>query len=360
MPLSRHFYSLEEVKAALWHCSARSDAIQTVFWCLELIDSGCIGEAVSILFESWVWNHFSTQWIYMAWEKLSSDDIRIEDVLDCAYHLSLSPRDHSIWNILSSLAEKEKPDRVSPKTQSYSSNPIEQCFLRAIHQKRIYTACYVSHFLTKEIVENNIENSLPFLTEYDKLLGFRSEEWDKIILYIRISYLNIPHYKEIYHSYHKHLEQWNSEVGRCKRRHYSISLSYLNHTHRPTYLNTMSHINDIEMNMIGCPFWEESLEGYATVRTKIKWNSNEAMEEWYQRYCPDDIPDEWSLSEKEKSHGSGLIKYHENLFQAFSLYKKKDNNLIYNELHNIVHEITDLSPIPWEPVRRRFILPCQK
>jgi len=352
MPLSRHFYSLEEVKAALWYCTARSDAIQTVFWCLELIDSGCIGEAVSILFESWVWNHISSDWILFAWNRLSSDDLHVDDIIEAAYRLSLSVRDHSLWNILSGLASQRKPDRVSPKTPVCDvKDPIELCFTRALHQKRAYTICYVSHFLC---VEKWIQNALPFLADYDRLLGYKSEEWDKIMVYVRLCSMCFSKTSEYKLMYKEKVEQWNSEMGRMSRRHYSIPFGCLNETHRVK--NTITYLNHIEANLIGCPFWEESLEEFATLTSKIKWNSDEAMEEWYQLYCPDDIPDEWTLSEKEKSHGTGLIKYHDNLFQAFSLYPDKHTHKQkYNELHMIIQEIKELPPILWEPVRRRFL-----
>ena len=57
--------------------------------------------------------------------------------------------------------------------------------------------------------------------------------------------------------------------------------------------------------MIGCPFWEEALSKYAIIdAATIHWNSEE---EFYHRYFPDDLPDEWTKAEKERSHGDGLL-----------------------------------------------------
>ena len=73
MPLSRHFYSLDEVQAALLHTNS-------LFWCQELILSGCIGEAISTLFQSWLWNTgpMQLQWLIDAWKTLALDEISEE------------------------------------------------------------------------------------------------------------------------------------------------------------------------------------------------------------------------------------------------------------------------------------------
>jgi hypothetical protein len=39
----------------------------------------------------------------------------------------------------------------------------------------------------------------------------------------------------------------------------------------------------------------------------IVWHSNDKMEEFYDKYFPDDICDEWDRKEQLKSHGDGLL-----------------------------------------------------
>jgi len=58
--------------------------------------------------------------------------------------------------------------------------------------------------------------------------------------------------------------------------------------------NNCIQLNNIEKYLVGCPFWDEVL--------------NEVSDEvFYEKYFPDDIPDEWSKQEKEKSHGGGVL-----------------------------------------------------
>ena len=63
--LTKNLYSLDEVQACLLHRHCES-----TFWCNELIVSGYIGEVISTLFQSWLWNNLSPQWLLYAWQHL--------------------------------------------------------------------------------------------------------------------------------------------------------------------------------------------------------------------------------------------------------------------------------------------------
>ena len=47
----------------------------------------------------------------------------------------------------------------------------------------------------------------------------------------------------------------------------------------------------------GCTYWQESLVGY----------DPDSPDEFYMKYFPDDIPDEWSLTKQERTHGKGSL-----------------------------------------------------
>ena len=63
--LTKNLYSLDEVQACLLHRHCESTV-----WCTELIVSGYIGEVISTLFQSWLWNNLSPQWLLYAWQHL--------------------------------------------------------------------------------------------------------------------------------------------------------------------------------------------------------------------------------------------------------------------------------------------------
>ena len=75
--LTRHFYDLEEVHAALAYSITRHDPVETVFWCQELILSGFASEALSTLVEAWVWQKgpFALSWILSIFDRFAGDEL---------------------------------------------------------------------------------------------------------------------------------------------------------------------------------------------------------------------------------------------------------------------------------------------
>ena len=64
----------------------------------------------------------------------------------------------------------------------------------------------------------------------------------------------------------------------------------------------------IESSLMGCPFWDEAIAEYGIIEHgRIHWNSAQDEETFYERYFPDDIPDEWTMKEKDTSHGDGVL-----------------------------------------------------
>jgi hypothetical protein len=51
----------------------------------------------------------------------------------------------------------------------------------------------------------------------------------------------------------------------------------------------------------GCPFWTRVIE------EEVPWLDDDRKEAFYDLYFPDDIPDEWSRQDQEKSHGFGCL-----------------------------------------------------
>jgi hypothetical protein len=62
---------------------------------------------------------------------------------------------------------------------------------------------------------------------------------------------------------------------------------------------------DLEKCLKASEYWSEVMEPYMK---NGKWASDLKKEKFYSKYFPQDIPDEWSLADREKSHGRGLGK----------------------------------------------------
>ncbi len=376
MPLSRHFYSLDEVHAALTYSSRRNDSIETLFWCQELILSGHIGETISTLFEAWLWHKgpFHLSWLQHAWSTLHSDTLTSNDILLTASHLSTIPyqqQDHSLWNI---LALSPIPERVTPKTPPWISIDIdaeELYFIRALYQGKARSAWWMAQRWEDKrvwtVLESYAAHRYPTfvwdaLLNYEHLLGYRSPEYDIIMRCVAVlsCCLSLEQYEksqkelpsELTAVQKNALERWDTCVGRKKRRIYTIPVACLyGVTERGMFCpkgrwshTNVQELNNIEPSLIGCPFWEEAIAEYGTIEKRIQWNSDDDLEEFYDRYFPDDIPDEWSKAEKAVSHGDGLLgptevvtlfKYSRSTFTKWSRLAWNTQELVQKRLENV-------------------------
>lgn len=345
MPLSIHFYNLAEVSSALAYRITNGDVLETLFWCNELIQSGCATDAISTLFETWVFQKgpFALSWLVSAFESLSSEEITEEAVLTACYQLRYAgPIDHSVWRILQMTAKKITPDRLSTKKPHMfpSDDPTEQYFITALHQHRAYTAWIVSLHLSADRVWELLElfckigSPICLLKKYDMLLGYRSEAYDIIIRCVAVLAACLSE-KQISTSCKPvvmnkdilaRIGEW--PFGCMSARLYAIPAAALYGTERSTYKwsdTRMDELNSVESGLIGCPYWEDALSNHGSIdadTNTINWISDKLKERFYQRYFPDDIPDEWTAVEKRKSHGEGLLGPNE-LQHTLSTYSKK-------------------------------------
>jgi hypothetical protein len=130
-----------------------------------------------------------------------------------------------------------------------------------------------------------------------------------------------------------------------------------------SYTN-IRELNDIEPSLIGCPFWEEAIAEYGTIEKRIQWNSDDDLEEFYDRYFPDDIPDEWTKAEKAVSHGDGLLgptevvtlfKYSRSTFTKWSRLAWNTQELVQKQL-----EQKRLENVTWDGMMSAIYIPCIK
>jgi len=107
---------------------------------------------------------------------------------------------------------------------------------------------------------------------------------------------------------------WNSQLGRRAARAYAIPTDAL---HAATtrgqmpfkYTNICDVREPVGLLSEGCRFWQEALEENGIVvdaeTGATAFPNDDVLERFYERYFPDDIPDEWSKPDQEKSHGRG-------------------------------------------------------
>jgi hypothetical protein len=119
------------------------------------------------------------------------------------------------------------------------------------------------------------------------------------------------------YGYRKDWATWTDTVGRRAARKYPIPPEAL---HAGTtrgaleykYTNIMEVYDPIPALGEACMFWRKALLLYGIEVDEednaIAFPDDDVLERFYAAYFPDDIPDEWSKADQEKSHGRGVQK----------------------------------------------------
>jgi hypothetical protein len=138
------------------------------------------------------------------------------------------------------------------------------------------------------------------------------------------------------------------------------------------------HYN-LEANLKDSYCWQIILDDYME---HGQWKSDTYKEMFYNTYFPwinDDIPDEWSLKDKEQSHGRGLGKKPEIGLRHFinGIISQKScigfytpirvterdtlpNTLDWDSVYDsMISECSDAlkSALPFRPIKKEFIIP---
>ena len=107
---------------------------------------------------------------------------------------------------------------------------------------------------------------------------------------------------------------WNAAVGRRQARLYAIPAEAIHvETTRGAMEFKYTNIGDVRepvpLLSEGCMFWQEALKSHGIVTDEetgaTEFPDDDVLETFYDLYFPDDIPDEWSKQDQEKSHGRG-------------------------------------------------------
>lgn len=296
---------------------------ESLFWALELLDSELEDRLRDELYSIWVW-YFGIGCL-AALPLLSNDTLL--DVVNGLTRVAPQRCDRSgLALLLYACQDTKEPDRPSffhhLQEQKYSD--LEQAFVYALYQGKSRLAFDLSCPLWStpskvyellQVVQTKKHNN-PSLAEILTLLEFNESLETPVTRAVAIAAvcldrkrlksslqpltLTLP--KEVQES----LSEWRLVEGRRHRRVFPIPPECLymktargNISNKETTISNIYAINDLTVG--GCPFWERVLEEEAP------WLGDERKECFWELYFPDDIPDEWSKEDQEKSHGRGSL-----------------------------------------------------
>lgn len=375
--LTRHLYRYDEVRAALLWCIFHKRTTEGLFWVQELLDSECYTELFQILFEGWLWSVGIArfEWFRQFWILFQKPDVNEEELLLCANTLLRLPmRDSTLFHLLlrgpldpvERLPPTPKTDALLPILSEVVNTPMKQDLLRCFRLGKVVSGWIVAKQLLEEMDKTEwwqFLGSLEIRTIgnpctrlcFEGFLGidalFPDDETMTLACQaIAIAFLCLsPSIQTKSNSVlsmtaldsHSEscLKEWAGLLGRRNRRVYSPPsecLSWM--TSRgcnPYTKTTIKEVRTFTIDVLrekGCAFWNDRLD------EMNPWASDDALEEFWDTYFPDDIPDEWSLADQKKSHGSGLLRPDEPLIPwrlSHKWFLRIPSLLIWNPLHRL-------------------------
>lgn len=283
MPLTRHLYREDEVRAALLWCILRRRRIEAAFWATELEESGCDFEAE--IAKAWTYGIGAAGLGFLG--KLDGT-VAVAIALAC-----YGPRDASVIAVLGS-----KPSATgSPAIPVGAWTLEEACALRAMIQGRAgtafgidwswplwHTAMQFKHGRTFPIEDCLEAKALAVAIVCQTSLSVKEPSFEPPV--------------EVATA----MASW-SDLDLRARRVYTIPVECLSHLtargRNDASTSTDAEIRDLrrlERVLEKSALWSEAI---VVART-----SDAEYEDFYDSYF-EDIPDEWSLADREKSHGRG-------------------------------------------------------
>ena len=313
MVFTRHFYEREEVCGAIQHCVLNGRVREAFFWIQELTDSGEIGLCFRTLLEIWLLFYGGTfpNWLEAAERSWKGDDI---SGLELAFNLCLCERKD-----ISGLAALVLVDE--PVERSHSDGSLEGYIRMAISQGRARCAVWAAGAIGDlDLVWKLLPPRVLWLREVLK----NSEGDNKQIVFALICALctekRYSQSKEnivwlpLKREQTDEVDYWITLLGQRGRRKFSVPAGQLcGCGPRWRIFRDSSNLERLynfekSVSLDKDGFWYKTLcdSGWSIEK---RWNDDDdALEEFYEEFFPDDIPDEWSLEEQKRSHGSGYLR----------------------------------------------------
>lgn len=314
MPLTRNLYKEDEVVASLQLCILHGRCVEAAFWATEMLDSNMTTQFFSVLRTIWLlgFGIGALPWLAEVRRVENLEELESDVLLELVVSLARAQRDTSYIILAGTKAPPEQVDLcLVPK----GLTGVDSFFASAVMQGRTVTAW-------RALPSIGIR-TLSTVAAYKhgeagtKIIAL-CEEYPALIvaalclargeLQARLDKPLLPMLDEVVDA----LTEWDTLKGRA-RRVYAVPYEAL---YWATARGSMTVYQSADAGLRGSlerpgklwgsVFWDsiaEDLGGWLAVRADAA-----TRERFYDEYFPDDIPDEWSLSDRAKSHGGGCMQ----------------------------------------------------
>lgn len=323
MLFTRHFYRTDEVKAALQLCISKKRTREALFWSLELLESEEFITLKDALFNTWFHS------IGLANIHILGDILElVEDenkILTLVNSLCYAKRDCTLpimflYGITNSRY-KNRNIVFNLPTDLQQDDKYTDTFIRACALGKYLDAWILSIPLwnknisrfNKLLINHKYKNSL-IHTIYKELEEVNYiNKW-----YVRCTIVSLLCFSEKYYAeptnylkssteFVEDIKLWKTLITKRKRRIYAIPKECL---YGRSYRGTMTYYENNDEELYEPKYLLENQSVYHAIIEKHSSYENFEEDEDYDTfmdwYFPDDIPDEWSLADREKSHGIGV------------------------------------------------------
>ena len=319
--ITRNLYREDEVVAAIRWCIVNDRPSQAAFWIQEGLDSDMDVVVLQALLEVWLYHVGMGNLSWLVWflEGLDgTNPFTEENIVALTVALVNSVKHHGDTTVFAMLAigmgEPCEADRVgftiiACKLRSLHLSKDETAFARAVQQGKFVAAWSLALPLWKSgraqiVLEAMDSPQYPI----ENLGSLYSEEF---LWPFRALSLLIAHSKRSLHSVPESYPRvdptiWNQWLERKdmpmrKRRIYAIPSGCLySYTQRGAVRMNMTTEKDLMYHLEDCMVVSTLWGGL-----EDEFSNDMLRDDFYSKYFPSDIPDEWSMADRAKSHGAG-------------------------------------------------------
>ena len=308
--LTRHLYRIDEVKASCKYALIKKNYREALFWSLELINTLMSEDVRQIMLTVWFEGIGRASYPLLL-DLICADD---DSLLDFVGAFCSVDRDASIFSLLclGSRTWEKQVDRVVPMKIEGVEDKEVRCILRAMKQGKTLFAWTLLRCRWSADAWSILLRCAPTRERsvVEKLYEMKTHIWEAraaavILVCDKVSagWKAVRRFRE-----EGLIDEWVALEGRRGRRIYKIRPeAILYGTERGELSRSVTNIQEIReplTAMYGSPYWDVVADEFGGWKPIYK--SDVAKETFYELYFPDDIPDEWSRDDQEKSHGLGL------------------------------------------------------
>ena len=335
--LTIHLYRRDEVLASLRWAIITNNYTETAFWGLELYDSNMEEDVLSMLTTLW-FTHIGFG-SFKSLEKIRDIDLtdreswvgylisawtRVKVHDSTAFHLLIRGASEPTTWIPTFAHSKEYTSVTEAFEDCLSRGKIEEAWLlgRALKTSE--------QWLTLEKLANGLGRS----RELDILRRSLEDCEARAATHVLVTLddtmwsaaMKDLDMRELPVELGTAINDWDNEDSPRKRRVFKIRpeaiLFITERSSKPMNVSCQTDLMDnLLENLKGSTYWSAVLENFMA---GDKWLSDDSKEDFYDTFFPDDIPDEWSEADREKSHGRGLGRDYATAQQRFldTLFQK--------------------------------------